>query len=103
MYRDHRDPLYYDPAASGRILVPVTDVEALPQEKRAIVESVPAEDRGEILKEEEYARLGYGLSAGLGDGRPHGGAQGADLKENLTKLVEGDQVAAAAKRKDLKL
>ena len=33
MYRDHRDPLYYDPGASGRILVPTTDKEALPQEK----------------------------------------------------------------------
>lgn len=60
MYRDHRDPLYYDPTASARILVPVTDVEAMPEDKQAIVESVPAEDRGEILPDDEYAKRGYG-------------------------------------------
>ena len=42
MYRDHRDPLYYDPTACARILVPVDAVEAMPQEQKAIVESVPA-------------------------------------------------------------
>ena len=60
MYRDHRDPLYYDPTACARILVPVDDVEAMAAEQQAIVESVPAEVRGEILEDEEYARRGYG-------------------------------------------
>ena len=45
-------------------------MEALPEEKRAIVESVPAEDRGEILDDAEYAKRGYGKAA----------EGGADLK-----------------------
>ena len=93
MYRDHRDPLYYDPDASGRILVPTTEKEALPEDKQAIIESVPPEDRGEILDEAEYAKRGYGKAA----------EGGADLKQNLASLIESDQVLAAAKRRDIKL
>ena len=98
MYRHHTDPLYYDPTASGRILVPVT--EPTDKDKLAIIESVPAEDRGEILNDEEYAKRGYGLQ---GQESAVGKIGGADLKQNLTALVESDQVAAAAKRHDLKL
>ena len=105
MYRDHADPLYYDPKANARILVPVEAVGAMPPEKRALVESVPAEDRGEILTDQEYARKGYGQSAGADDqtyDRALAGG-GADLHENLSKLVELDQFTAAAKKQELKL
>lgn len=54
---------------------------------------MPAEDRGEILDEAEYAKRGYGKAA----------AGGADLKQNLASLIESDQVLAAAKRRDIKL
>ena len=80
MYRDHRDPLYYDPTVSSRILVPVYDKEALPDDKRAIIESLPPEDRGEILNDEDYKKKGYGIGQGQ---QPVGGAPGVagtDLK-----------------------
>lgn len=78
MYRHHTDPLYYDPTASGRILVPVT--EPTDKAKQAIIESVPAEDRGEVLDDEEYAKRGYGLQALQGEAAATGTIGGADLK-----------------------
>ena len=58
MFRHHKDPLYYDTSANAKIFVPVT--EGLTEEKQKIIESFPAEDRGEILEHSEYAKKGYG-------------------------------------------
>ena len=69
MFRHHMDPLYYDANANAKIFVPVS--EAVTEEQQKIIESFPAEDRGEILDDDEYAKRGYGLAdkfvAGKGD------------------------------------
>ena len=59
MFRHHQDPLYYDTAANAKIFRPV-DSSNLNDDQRKIVESFPAEDRGEVLDPEEYAKKGYG-------------------------------------------
>jgi hypothetical protein len=56
------DPLYYDTKANAKIFVPVT-TDTLTEEQKKIIESFPAEDRGEILDAEEYAKRGYGPNA----------------------------------------
>lgn len=62
MFRHHMDPLYYDTKANAKIFVPVT-TDTLTEEQKKIIESFPAEDRGEILDAEEYAKRGYGPNA----------------------------------------
>ena len=66
MFRHHKDPLYYDTNASAKIFVPMASMEEMTDEQRAIVDSLPAEDRGEILDDDEYAKKGYGLQDGTG-------------------------------------
>lgn len=87
MFRHHKDPLYYDTAANPTIFVPVT--ENLTEDKQKIIESFPAEDRGEILEHSEYAKKGYGMdefTPGVGSVIPQ----------------ELDELEAAAKRHELK-
>lgn len=47
-----------------------------------IVESFPAEDRGEVLDDEEYRKKGYGAQAEDG--------LGINVFSNVTSLVEMD-------------
>ena len=49
MFRHHQDPLYYDTTANTKIFVPQVDPNNLTEAQKKIVESFPAEDRGEIL------------------------------------------------------
>ena len=41
--------------------MPVENASNLNDDQRKIVESFPAEDRGEILESSEYAKKGYGI------------------------------------------
>jgi len=50
MFRHHKDPLYYDLNASSKIFVPVEPENNLDENKRKIIESFPAEDRGKVLE-----------------------------------------------------
>jgi len=50
MFRHHKDPLYYDLNASSKIFVPVEPENNLNENKRKIIESFPAEDRGKVLE-----------------------------------------------------
>lgn len=59
-----------------------------------IVESFPAEDRGEVLDDEEYRKKGYGAQAEDG--------LGINVFSNVTSLVEMDSFQAAAKRHRMK-
>lgn len=97
MFRHHQDPLYYDTQASSKIFVPVAG-EEMNEAQRAIVESFPAEDRGQILNDAEYASKGYGLSTGAGETGRFVEGQGG----NLAAMIELDEVEAAMKRHRLK-
>ena len=91
MFRDHTDPLYYDPNAPPKIFVPVVPQESLTEEQKTIVESFPAEDRGEVQE--------YGVIAGTGE------AAGNFVEgqgSNLAAMIEVDEVEAALKRHKLK-
>ena len=59
-----------------------------------MVESFPAEDRGEVLEDSEYRKRGYGEEPST--------TQGVNVFSNVTSLVEMDQFEAAAKRHRLK-
>ena len=89
MFRHHKDPLYYDLNASSKIFVPVEPENNLDENKRKIIESFPAEDRGKVLEPEEYKKKGYGQQeqgnfvVGQGD--------------NLENMIETDQLTAAFK------
>ena len=61
MFRNHNDPLYYDTNAATKIFVPQINPDELTEEKQKIIDSFPAEDRGEILDIAEYEKKGYGL------------------------------------------
>ena len=78
--------MYYDTAANPKIFVPVDPLSNMNDKQRAIVESIPAEDRGEALEEEEYIKKGYGKT----------------VQGDLTNIVELDHVEAAQKRHQLK-
>ena len=54
-----------------------------------VVESFPAEDRGETLDAEEYKKKGYGQQIPDLDG---------EIEKNINNLVEMDEFEAAAKR-----
>jgi hypothetical protein len=56
------------------------------------VDSFPAEDRGEVLDPEEYAKKGYGQDDGYKAG------QGS----NIDAMIEIDEFEAAAKRMKIK-
>jgi len=58
MFRHHQDPLYYDTKANPKIFVPVT--QNMNEGQLKVVESFPAEDRGEILEADQYRQRGYG-------------------------------------------
>jgi len=60
MFRHHKDPLYYDLNANSKIFVPIEPDNKLDENKRKIIESFPAEDRGKVLEPEEYKKKGYG-------------------------------------------
>ena len=84
MFRPHVDPLYYDTKANPRIFVPQVNPGEITETQQQIIESMPAEDRGEILPAEEYEKKGY-----------TGGAGSAIV-------IETDQFEAAAKKHKLK-
>jgi hypothetical protein len=86
MFRHHQDPLYYDTAANPKIFVPVDPVSNLNDKQRDIVDSFPAEDRGEALEEAEYIKKGYGKT----------------VQGDLTNIVELDHIEAAQKKHALK-
>ena len=92
MFRHHKDPLYYDTKANPKIFVPIT--ENLTEKQMKVVESFPAEDRGEVLEDSEYRKRGYGTEEQT--------TQGVNVFSNVTSLVEMDQFEAAAKRHRLK-
>ena len=79
MFRHHQDPLYYDANANPKIFVPVT--QNLNEGQLKVVESFPAEDRGEVLEAEEYKKKGYGQT--LPD-------QNGIVEQNINNLVEMD-------------
>ena len=79
MFRHHKDPLYYDTNASAKIFVPIASKEEMNDEQRALVESFPAEDRGEILDAEEYAQKGYGMQDGTGQAGRFVEGQGGNI------------------------
>ena len=86
MFRHHMDPLYYDAKANAKIFVPQVDESQLTEEQKKIIESFPKEDRGEILEAHEYAQKGYGPGQG----------------QDLTSMIETDQIEAAAKKHKLR-
>ena len=90
MFRNHKDPLYYDTSANAKIFVPVDPVTELTDKQRSIVDSFPAEDRGQILEHSEYKKKGYGLENEYTTG------QGASMN------IEMDEFEAAARRHKLK-
>ena len=63
LFRHHNDPLYYDTHASNKIFVPLVNEGEMTEEKSKIIASFPAEDKGEVLDEDEYKSKGYGLGA----------------------------------------
>ena len=83
--------MYYDSSANPKIFVPVNN--NLNENQQKIVESFPAEDRGEVLEAEEYKKRGYGITQDQ---------SGGIVETNITNLVEMDQFEAAAKRHRLK-
>jgi hypothetical protein len=46
MFRDYKDPLYYDAKANDKVFVPVMPAEEMSETQRALVENFPKADRG---------------------------------------------------------
>lgn len=93
------DPLYYDPNASAKIFVPVDSVENMTDAQKKIVESMPLEDRGIQISDEDYKKKGYSAQTAsevLAEGKFVAG-QGS----NLSAMVEEDSIIAAAKRMEI--
>ena len=53
MFRDHNDPLYYDPKSNDKIFVPIKDTSTMTEAQKRIVASFPQADRGEWDDNEE--------------------------------------------------
>jgi hypothetical protein len=94
MFRHHMDPLYYDTKASSKIFVPQVDPSSLTDAQKKIIDSLPAEDRGEVLEADEYKKKGYGPDGSM----PFVPGQG----DNLVNMIETDQIEAAAKKHRLR-
>jgi len=93
MFRHHMDPLYYDTKANSKIFVPQVGEGHANEAQKSIIDSFPAEDRGEILDAEEYSKKGYGHEQ-----KNFISGTGADM----VSLIETDQFEAAAKKHRLR-
>jgi len=89
-FRNHQDPLYYDPEANDKIFVPLIDETQMTDEQKELLKTFPKKDRG---------MFGEQLS---GDEDEKDGDDAPDLVPVEDDFVEAAALKAKLKQKAMK-